>query len=174
MNIFKVIKLSWISLLLCLSLCLSACGFHLRGAYHFPPRLQNVYVLYAQPFDPLVRKINQSLKTSGMTLASDATRASYIIHITQINQASTLQSTSATNQISTYLLNYTVHFVVTDSSAKVIVPEQAVTSSASYVLNSTEVSGFTEQPQLLFGLQQEVVFQMMSRLSSNNAHRAFL
>lgn len=174
MNIFKVIKFRWMSWLICLSLCLSACGFHLRGAYHFPSRLQNVYVLYNQPFDPLVRKINQSLKASGITLASDATQASYIIHITQINQASVLQSTSATNQISTYVFHYTVHFVVTDSSAKVILPEQVVTSSAGYVLNSTEVSGFMEQPQLLFGLQQEVVFQMMSRLSSNNAQRAFL
>jgi outer membrane lipopolysaccharide assembly protein LptE/RlpB len=72
------------------------------------------------------------------------------------------------------MLNYNVHFVVTNSAEQIIFPEQMVMSSASYVLNSTEVSGFTEQPQLLFGLQQDIVFQIMSRLSSNNAQRFFL
>jgi LPS-assembly lipoprotein len=88
MNKFNLTPLKWLCLFL--FLFLSACGFHLRGAYHFPPQLQNVYVLYSQPFDPLVRKITQSLQASGVQLVQDAAQASYILHITQVNQTSDL------------------------------------------------------------------------------------
>lgn len=162
--------------LIALCIGLSACGFHLRGAYHLPPGLQNVWVQYdKQPFDPLVTKIKQSLKESGVTLASDETQASYIFRIANINENSVLQSTSTTTQVSTYVLNYTLSFSVTDAAGKDILPVQSVTSSNTYIINSAEaLNNMTEQPQLLFGLQQDVIFQMMNRLSSNNIKRAFL
>lgn len=161
--------------LLVICIGLSACGFHLRGAYHLPPSLQNVWVQYdKQPFDPMVTKIKRSLKESGVTLASDEAQASYIFRINDVNQTSVLQSTSTTTQVSTYVLNYTLSFSVTDATGKDILPVQAVTSSTTYIINSAEaLNNMTEQPQLLFGLQQDVIFQMMNRLSSNNAKRAF-
>lgn len=154
---------------------LTACGFHLRGAYHVPPRLQNVSVQYKQPFDPMVAKLKRALKTSGVTLAANESQASYIFHINDISQASVLQSTSTTNQVSTYILNYTITFVVTDTTGKVILPTQSVTSSTTYILNSAEaLNNYTEQPELMFGLQQDAIFQIMNRLSSRNAKKSFL
>ena len=152
---------------------LSACGFHLRGNYNFSPNLQQVYVNYSQPFDPLVLEIKRTLTSSGITLVKQATQAKYILQINKISQAPVLQSTSTTNQISTYLMQYTVTFSLTDVTGKVLIPQQQVTSSSSYTISSTQLSAnFTSQPELLPELRQDVIFQLMSRLSSNNAKKA--
>jgi LPS-assembly lipoprotein len=154
--------------------CLSACGFHLRGSYNLPPQLQNIYVQSSQPFDSFIAKIKRSFKDSGIHLAPNVNQATYIFQLNDISQSSVLQASSTTNQISTYALNYTIRFTVTDGAGKVIIPSQSVTSTTTYTLNSTEaISTFTDQPQLLFGLQQDAIFQIMNRLSSNNAKQAF-
>ena len=126
------------------------------------------------PFDSFIAKIKRSFKDSGIHLVPEVNQAAYIFQLNDISQSSVLQASSTTNQISTYALNYTIRFTVTDTAGKVIIPSQSVTSSISYTLNSTEaISNFTEQPELLFGLQQDAIFQIMNRLSSNNAKQAF-
>jgi LPS-assembly lipoprotein len=145
----------------------------LRGNYNFSPNLQQLYIDNNQPFDPLVLEIKHTLKNSGITLVDQANQAHYILQINKINQAPVLQSTSTTNQISTYLMQYTVAFSLTDATGKVLIPQQQVTSSASYTISSTQLStNFTSQPELLPELRQDVIFQLMNRLSSNNAKKA--
>jgi outer membrane lipopolysaccharide assembly protein LptE/RlpB len=37
-----------------LALCLSSCGFHLRGQVNFPTQLKTLYIDSSQPFGPFL------------------------------------------------------------------------------------------------------------------------
>jgi LPS-assembly lipoprotein len=161
--------------LLCLSLVflLSACGFHLRGKFPLAPGFQNIYVSYSQPYEPLIRKLSEVLNHAGVTTVKDATHAEYTLFISQINTNPVLQATSTTGQTSTYSLHYIVVFDVRDASGKVIVPNQQVESSTSYTLTSGQLlTNYNQQPGLIDQLQQDVVSQIMFRLSGHNVTKA--
>jgi LPS-assembly lipoprotein len=161
--------------LFCLGLAflLNACGFHLRGQFSLVPSFQDVYVSYAHPYEPLIRELNETLNHAGVTTVKDATQAKYLLFISQISVNPVLQAASTTGQTSTYSLRYIVVFDVRDASGKIILPSRQVESDASYTLTSGQLlTNYSQQPGLLDQLQQDVVSQIMFRLSGHNATKA--
>jgi LPS-assembly lipoprotein len=161
-------------LILCLSLLLAGCGYHLRGEYTVPPGFQNVYVDYGQPYDPFVRKIKDALTHANVNVVKEASQAKYILRILSISQNANLQATSTTGQVNTYMMQYAVSFEVGDAEGKILLPPQTAQSSENYTLSSTQLlANFNQQPNLIAFLQQDVAMQILLRLSGDHAKKVF-
>lgn len=58
--------------LLCSTLLLQGCGFHLRGAYAIPEALKIIHIRPCQPYDPLQRALRQMLAGNGVQIVDGA------------------------------------------------------------------------------------------------------
>jgi LPS-assembly lipoprotein len=58
--------------LLCSTLLLQGCGFHLRGSYPIPEALKIVHISPYQPYDPFQRALRQMLAGNGVQIVDSA------------------------------------------------------------------------------------------------------
>src|SRR5580704_9492802 len=64
------------TIIFCLCMLLSACGYHLQGAKQLAPELHRLYLQAPDPYGQLVKSLKQDLKMSGVYLVSCREEAS--------------------------------------------------------------------------------------------------
>ena len=155
-----------------LALLLTACGFHPRGQIPLAKPLKNMYLQTDNPYGQLSRSIKQYLKMSGVNLTSSPQQATIILHIIQESLSKDLVSYNSSQQTRQYNLKLTVVFDLQDAQGKILMPPYAVKEERSLTLQSSQVlAGGNEAALLIQQMQRDIVFDIMSRISSKDVSK---
>lgn len=166
---------AWI-IILCLFL--TGCGFHLRGygeASRFAPALHRIYLNSADPYGELARNLRQTLRLSGIYLACSPCESNVVLEVFKEVMKEDLLSVGGTQQTRQYNLILSVTFQITDPKGCVIVPPQTVSESRTLTIQSNQILGGSNEANTLYQqMRPALVFDIMTRLSSNDTIAALM
>ena len=161
------------TLLLLLTLSLSACGFHLRKQPPLPPELKTLYVQSDQPYELLTLQLTQILRSMGVTLVDTAKEAPVTLKIFNERYTTSILSESASSSTKQYTLFLTVQYQMQNSSGKVLFGPKTVREQSNYTINENQVSSTnTQQNSLKEEMQRDAVFSILMQLGSTDAINA--
>jgi len=130
----------------------TACGFHLRGAFQLPEELSTVF-LSAKSTTVLVEDLKLILKTNGSVVVTDATKASSSIKIEKERNTQRVISVDSSGRAREYELNYEVVFSVNTSSANeqknIRIDNRKLKLVRDYVYDSEAVLGKSREKSIL-------------------------
>lgn len=143
MNLFRNLILS----ITCLAL--SACGFHLRGQVQLPQDMQPVYINPKSISNDIVVELRNVLRTAGITLTSDATKANLVVNLfDDDNERRTLAVGSGT-RAAEYQLFESVHYEVRAKQGKTLIGPRRLVEQRVLANNPNEVVSTDSERQLL-------------------------
>ena len=159
------------SLVLALSLTVSACGFHLRGdGGHYTLPFPTMYVGLPES-SPLAvdlkRNINANGSTTVVKTAKEADGIVDVISNPEHTKTKTILSLNRNGRVSQYLLQYSIVFRVLDKQGAVLLPPTAIALSRPIDFNETQLLAKEQEEALLYkDMQTDLVQQMMRRIAA--------
>lgn len=152
-----------------LSICLSACGFHLQGRSDDSPALEPVYLQVPDDATPLARELNRSLQVAAVALVTDAESARAILEIVSDDTGRTVESVTAQNRPREYRIFYRATYRVI-SGGKVILENQRVIRTRVYTYDETKVLAKAHEEDILrTALAKEIAGVITRRLANVEA-----
>jgi LPS-assembly lipoprotein len=153
--------------ILCVSLLLSGCGFHLQGERHLAAPLHRMYLQTPDPYGQLARSLQQYLKLSKVQLVTSPKDATTILAILHDDTSQELLSVSGTQQTRQYNLKVTVVFEITNSSGLTIVKPQTLTESRTMTIQSNQVLGSSNEANLFYQqMRRSLAYAIINRIAS--------
>jgi len=153
--------------ILCLSLILSGCGFHLQGERHLAAPLHRLYLQTPDPYGQLVQSLQQYLKLSKVQLVSSPQEATAILAILHDDTSQELLSVSGTQQTRQYTLKVTVVFEITHSTGLTIVKPQTLSESRTITIQSNQVLGSSNEANLFYQqMRRMLAYAIINRIAS--------
>lgn len=155
------------------AVCLTACGFHLRGAYQLPAPMFRLYLQTTDIYDPFVLQLQRTLVKMKVVLTATADQANVVLVISHLKSSQTLVSSSTTSQVNTYALTYSIDYTLLSPAGKVLIGPQGISSTQNYTISSDQATtGSSQEQQLLSQLYQDVIAQLFNRLNSKKVKAA--
>ena len=127
---------------------LSACGFHLQGAFTAPAAMQRTYVSASDDYSPFVREFKAQLRASGVELTESAADATAVFTISFDETSQRVLSVSARNVPTEYEVFYTITYSLDTGVDSLLLP-QSLTLTRDYTYDSTLVLGKARDEDLL-------------------------
>jgi LPS-assembly lipoprotein len=132
-----------------LALLLSACGFHLRGAYKLPAHLSPLYIAKDSMSSQLYQGLRAAMLASGMELTSDTAQAASDLHITRESRSRAVLSVDAAGRAREYELKYELVFSL-KSGDEVIIDNGPLQLRRNLVFDPENVLGATNEEESLY------------------------
>ncbi len=127
---------------------LSACGFHLQGAFTAPAAMQRTYVSASDSYSPFVREFKAQLRASGVELTESIADATAVFTISFDETSQRVLSVSARNVPTEYEVFYSITYSL-DTGVDSLLPQQSLTLTRDYTYDSTLVLGKAREEDLL-------------------------
>lgn len=154
-------------LTICLTMLITACGFHLQGETPLAPALHKLYLQTPDPYGHLARDLRQALKASHVELTNTAAEAKTILVIQSDNNSQHLLSVSGTQQTRQYKVVVTVVFEITDKAGHTLVNPQTLTESRIMTVQSNQILASSNEANLYYQqMRRNLAYSIMNRLSS--------
>jgi LPS-assembly lipoprotein len=118
------------AVILSLALLLSACGYHLRGAFQLPENMKNVYVEGGS--GPLLDQFKQVLKTSSANLSSSRTGAGIVIKVANEEFNRRVVSLSSRGKSNEFELEYRMDYEFANAKDALLMERQTVDIRREY------------------------------------------
>lgn len=148
-------------------LCLTGCGFHLRGQTTLAPPLQVVYLKAPNPYGQLAHNLQQSFKMSGARLVNNPEDATAILSILKEETSQQLLGINGSQQTRQYNLILTVTFEVTTPKGETTVSPQVVSESRVLTIQADQMLASSNEANSLYQLMRaSIVYKIMQRLAS--------
>lgn len=157
-----VADISRILLTAVLTVLVSGCGFHLRGAVEYPPSMQRTFI-DGSLTSPVVRDLRLNLEASGVHVAETAQAAGATLRILAESFDRRVLSVQSNAQVSEYELIYRVRFSVTRADGVVLLAPQEVQVNREYRYDPNQVLGATSEESILQQEMQRDVTQLILR-----------
>lgn len=153
-------------LLLCFA-CLTACGFHLRGAIDVPAWLTNVALISSEGENKeLLNPLKTQLEGYKIKINPDPTRAQYWLIITHARYQQHITSVGASTNPRQYQLILNVGFMLQERKGKIIKPATELVVTRQLTVNNDLILGSNEEEAILLReMRQDIILQMINRLS---------
>ena len=149
--------------------CLSGCGFQLRGTVAPNPALQNLYLKTATPYGELTRNLREYFKISDIHVTATEQDADIVLQILNESQNQVLLSVGGTAQTRQYSLVLYVTFQVTNNRGKILLPPQVLSENRTLTVLSNQILGGSNEQILLYQqMRQAIVYDIMNRLGSRD------
>jgi len=146
-------------------LCMTGCGFHLRGMVDMPQWLDNVAVV-EEGHRELASLLREQLEAYNIKVSSDPALAVYWLMIQSEAFQQQITSVSASTTPRQYQLIYTVHFKLQAKQGKEIVPSSQVVVTRQITVNSDRILGSDEEEDITKQeMRSDAVMQILNRLS---------
>lgn len=153
--------------LLLIFVCLSACGFHLRGQIDIPNWLTNVAIIATDKDKQLSLLIKSQLERYNITVNDDPAQAKYwlIINGSEVHQQ--VVSIGASTNSRQYQLVMTVAFTIQSPKGDIVKPTKKIMVSRQLTVNNDRILGSNEEEELLVNeMRKDAVIQILNRLKS--------
>lgn len=157
----------------CLTMLITACGFHLQGEAKLAPPLHRLYLQTSDPYGQLARSLQQYLKISHVQLVSSPAEANTILAILHDNTSQELLSVSGTQQTRQYTLRVTVIFEITTAKGQTILGPQTLTETTTITIQANQVLGSTNEANLFYQqMRRTLAYAIMNRIASREVTQA--
>lgn len=159
-----------IFLIICLSILLAACGFHLRGSEPMPTQLQTLHLITSEPYSPFTKLLERTLRNNGAQLVSNTQRANSLqILSTSLDQQVTSIGSGGQNTI--YLLTFSIKYQLLNPQGEVVQTVRTVSAAKNYSAGSNQILGDTYvQHDLIADMQHDVIYQLLNQLRTQSRH----
>lgn len=153
-------------ILLTLVLCLSACGFHLRGLIDVPEWLNNVSIISKDGNNELVSILKSQLEGYKIQVNPDPALAKYWLIINRSSFQQQIVSIGASTNPRQYQLIMTIEFMLQTRNGQIIKAPKIISVTRQLTVNNDRILGSNEEETILIGeMQKEAVIQIINRLS---------
>ena len=148
-------------------ICVTSCGFHLRGSVPLSPPLQRLYIQIEDPYGKLAQNLHQYFKMTGIYLTNSAEDATTVLHITKEEKGQQLLSVGGTQETRQYNLTLTVTFQLQNSKGIVLIGNQSVIEARTLTIQSSQILGGSNEANTMYQqMRQAIVYDIVNRLSS--------
>ena len=150
---------------------LSACGFHLRGAFQLPDEMSLVYLSAQNRNSELLQDIQRTLKTNGSIVVGDATKAKASLKIKSEKQTQRVISVNSHGLASEYELKfeviYSLNIVSGSELTAVRIKDRKITLIRDYLYDSSAVlSSGREKSVLIRDMQRDASRLIMLQIQA--------
>jgi LPS-assembly lipoprotein len=157
-----LVRVSLLSLL-----CLTGCGFHLRGDTQLSPLLDRTYLQGVAPYSELGIGLKRSLEANGATITPAPEEANATLSITHNQLQRQVLSVGSTGKVQEYALKYVLQFQVAGPTGEILLPSQRIELMRVYRFDERSVLSAGEQEILLREtMQKDMVQQILWRLEA--------
>jgi LPS-assembly lipoprotein len=148
-----------------LGLCLSSCGFKLRGMIDLPTWLNNVAIISEDGNNDLLMPLKMQLQANKIIINADPAKASYwlvLLHTTHDQQISGVAASTTPRQ---YQLTYNVDFMLKTLEGKPTVTASHITITRQLTINNDRILGSNDEANLILEeMRREVAVQIVNKL----------
>jgi LPS-assembly lipoprotein len=149
-----------------LALCLSACGFHLRGMIDVPKWLSNIAIISKDGDTPLVDLLSSQLENYKIEVNPNPSQAHYLLIINSVRMQQQIMSIGASTNPRQYQLIMTVEFTLQTRKGEIIKAPRSVVVTRPLTINNNRILGSNDEEAILIEeMQQEASIQIINRLS---------
>ncbi len=156
------------SFLVLLALCLSACGFHLRGMIDVPAWLNDISLITEDGDKELAILISSQLEANKIKIIHDPAQAQYWLIIHQSNLRQQIVSIGASTNPRQYQLILTVSFSLQTVKGKIIKATRDVVVTRQLTVNNDRILGSNEEEAILVDeMRRDAAIQILNRILAN-------
>ena len=164
-------RLYQIVLIICISGCLIACGFHIRERLPVPPELNSIALTSENINGYLTQKLWQVFKSTNTQVETDSQYSMIRLDLYDESMDSQILSESASSATRQYTLIYNISNKLSCRGKKVYGPK-TLNAFRNYMVNERQVlSTPTEQQILSRDLQNDLAYRIISQLNSPEVRR---
>jgi len=127
---FGVFVLIRKSVIVLIALLLSACGYHLRGAFELPAGMKNIFLEGGSA--PLQSQFKNAMDSSSIPIAASAEAAGIVIRIFDENSQRRVLSLAVTGVANEFELNYRMEYEIVDAKDNVLMARQLLEIKREY------------------------------------------
>ncbi|TAK78871.1 MAG: hypothetical protein EPO11_00840 [Gammaproteobacteria bacterium] len=159
-------------LMFLMTLCLTACGYHLQGQTQLAPPLQRLYLQSPDPYGALSHNLQQALKLSHVQLTTSPADATTILAILSDIPSQKLLSVSGTQQTRQYQLGVTVTYEIQNAKGLTIIGPEALSETRTLTIQSNQILGSSNEATMLYQqMRSALAFAIMNRIASQEVTR---
>ena len=118
------------SVIVLIALLLSACGYHLRGAFELPTGLKNIFLDGGSA--PLQVQFKKAMDLSSIPIAGSAETAGIVIRIFDENSQRRVLSLASTGVANDFELAYRMEYEIVDAKDNVLMARQPLEIKREY------------------------------------------
>lgn len=149
-----------------LMLCLSACGFHLRGQIPVPEWLNNVALISQDGNSELMALLKSQLESYKIEVQPDPALANYWLIIHRINLKQQIVSVGSSTNPRQYQLILSIEFMLQTRKGQIIKPTRTISLSRQLTVNNDRILGSNEEETILINeMKKDAAIQIINRLS---------
>ena len=149
-----------------LSLLISACGWHVRGAIELPQQLSGLYISAIDSKGALITDLRQLLKTNHISVAEDATQANYSLNILEESKDRRSAGVGGDAVSSAYEITLKADYEIALKNSTHLTKGTAI-SVRSFNYNTASINSATQEEVLLDQeMRRDLAQQMLRRLSA--------
>jgi len=148
-----------------ISLIVTACGFHLRGARQLSPEMSVIYLSTVNSNSLLARYLRQQLQASGARVTKTRDEALSVLEILTDSVSRRVLSVETTGKVREYELHYVVTYRVVGADGKKILPRRELVLNRVMLFDEIDVLGKSNEEALVRReMQQDLVRMIMRQL----------
>jgi LPS-assembly lipoprotein len=118
------------SVILLVALLLSACGYHLRGAFELPVGMKNIFLDGGSA--PLQAQFKKAMDLSSIPIAASAETAGIVIRIFDENSQRRVLSLASTGVANDFELGYRMEYEIVDAKDNILMARQPLEIKRDY------------------------------------------
>jgi len=161
----KTIAASRLSLLLLLTLSITACGFHLRGNIPLSEGVKNMYVV--APKGTFKDKLEAVLVNAGAELAPVKSAADVVLNVTKARSDRSVGTIDERGKANSYNLTFNVTYTLDDRDGNVVRKKTNVVETRRYNFDPDFViESESEERELQAGMEQDAVLRIVRQLAT--------
>jgi len=158
----KYAQLTRLGLTVLLAITISACGYHLRGAFKLPVQLTKIYLEGASP--ELRNQFTEVLKASSGQLLPTPTGAGVVIKIFNEQQQRRVMSLSSRGKSNEFELENRLDFEISNAANAVLLPRQPISVRRAYYNDQQDIiAKDNEETVIRHEMSQQIVRNIMNR-----------
>lgn len=148
------------------AVCLSACGWHIRGSLDMPKQLSNLYVSASDSKGPLITDLRQLLKTNRVSLVEKAADANYSLNILDETKDRRTAGVGGDELSSAYEITLKANYEIHLKNSNQTVKANAI-SVRNFNYNTASINSATQEELLLDQeMRRDLAQQILRRLSA--------
>lgn len=157
----------WLVFLASLVLCLSGCGFHLKGYHQASPNLDGLYVMQGEQRASLAGVLQRELSVAGVKLAERPEQAKNRLRITKERFGQRVISVDANGKVLEYELRLDAGFEVLAATNGQNLPVQALELTRQLSLSDADELGKRNEAALMrIDMRLDMAGQIIRRLQA--------
>ena len=154
-------------LLLLICLCVSGCGFQLRGSTGFETALATIYVTASNKYGDLHQILVRAFNRAGVTVVDQAGDAIYRLTIDAERVMRRAVATTSTISVAEYELRLEVDMALVNGAGESVIPSTTVVTERIYTFDRSRLVGSNEEETILLGeMRADLVSQIMRRVAA--------